>query len=147
MSLAQQYPELFALHGGAAPVQPTPDNEETGAAPGPCQAWAETLAAIPASPTRAALVELRAIMAAHPVRVWGEQRGEGWACGIEADEAWKIANAALWLKAHGLWARVLGLLASHCRQLLPSRDGKAAGPSPPSPRAGQTTPGGWLLLK
>ncbi|MBI4800327.1 MAG: hypothetical protein HY794_16670 [Desulfarculus sp.] len=139
MSLSQQFPELFALHGGAG-SQPAAGLAGADAVPGSDAAWAGMLAAIPAGPGKAALLELLAIVAAHPVKVWGQQQEGSWVCGIEAEESWKDANAALWGKARGLWARALGVLAGHCQEHLPLQR-VAAGPSRANPGAGQTTPG------
>lgn len=139
MSLSQQFPELFALHGGAE-AQPASSTANDGAPPAQPEAWAGLLAAVPAGPGKAALMELLTIVAAHPVKVWGQSQEGSWVCGIEADEPWKAAHAALWGKARGLWARALGVLAAHCQEHLPLQRA-AAGPSPANPGAGQTTPG------
>ncbi len=112
MSLDQQFPELFALHGGT--LQPGPGE-------GMDPAWAEVLATIPPGPGKAALMDLLLITARHPVKLWGQEQEGSWVCGIEADPAWLSHNLALWVKARSLWARSLGVLASHCRQLLEPR--------------------------
>ena len=111
--LSQKYGALFGLYD--RPAQPKTPKAR------PRRFLDEaTLGDIPEGPDKDALLGLWAMMAEHPVRVFGKRGPDGWKrCGLDVDPKWQAQNPEAWKRAHGLWCKSLWLIFGYCMDSLP----------------------------
>jgi len=87
-NMQDEFPALFEMYGRAEP------SPEPGPGPEPPDTAGlskeEIIDLIPDGPGKEALTELRAMMKAHPVRIYRTAGGLG--CAVDAEREWKAAN-------------------------------------------------------